>query len=59
MNNVTLAVCVYNCELFIEETLTHIVSQTFKNYNLLIVDDCSTDNTKKIINAFLKKSDNS
>lgn len=56
MNNVTLAVCVYNCELFIEETLTHIVSQTFKNYDLLIVDDCSTDNTKKIINAFLKKN---
>lgn len=41
----------YNCEKYISETLHSIFSQTFNDYEILIVDDCSTDNTVKIISG--------
>tara|TARA_B110000240_G_C13476357_1_gene443262 strand:+ start:244 stop:1215 length:972 start_codon:yes stop_codon:yes gene_type:complete len=56
MNKVTLAICAYNCEQYIEETLTCITNQTFQNFDLLIVNDCSTDNSKEIIDQFFLKN---
>lgn len=55
MNNITLAICAYNCEKYIEETLTCIVNQTFQYFDLLIVNDASSDNTKSKIESFFKK----
>jgi glycosyltransferase involved in cell wall biosynthesis len=55
MNNITLVICAYNCEKYIEETLTCIVNQTFQNFDLLIVNDASTDHTKRKIDSFFKK----
>lgn len=55
-NNLTLAICAYNCEKYIEETLTCILNQTFKDFDLLVVNDCSTDNTKKLIQQFFRKN---
>lgn len=40
----------YNCAEFIGETIESILSQTYTNWELLITDDCSTDNSKEIIN---------
>ena len=54
-NKVTLAICAYNCEDYIEETLDCIVNQTFQDFDLLIVNDCSSDKTKELIQQFLKK----
>lgn len=56
MNNVTIAICAYNCAQYIEETLTCILNQTFQEFDLLIVNDCSTDNSKEIIEKFFKKN---
>jgi glycosyltransferase involved in cell wall biosynthesis len=45
----------FNCEKFIAETIVSVQNQTYKNWELIIVDDCSTDNSITIINEFLKK----
>jgi len=40
----------YNREKFLKECLEGLKQQTFKDYELIIVDDCSTDNSREIIN---------
>lgn len=42
----------YNCAAFIGETIKSVISQTYLNWEMLIVDDCSTDNTKSIVESF-------
>lgn len=39
----------YNCASTIEDTFSSIQSQTYKNWEWIIVNDCSTDNTLKVI----------
>lgn len=39
----------YNCEKFIEQTVRSVMDQTYRNWELLIVDDCSTDGSVDII----------
>lgn len=56
MNNITLAVCAYNCEKYIEETLTCVINQTYQDFDLLIVNDCSTDNSVDLIKEFFLKN---
>lgn len=43
----------YNCANFIDDTIKSIQSQTYSNWELLITDDCSTDNTYDIILKYL------
>jgi len=45
----------YNCGKFIAETIGSILVQTYTNWEMVIVDDCSTDNTKEIVQAYLDK----
>ena len=45
----------YNGANVISETIRSILSQSFKNYELIIVDDCSKDNTEEIIKGFKDK----
>ena len=42
----------YNSSPYIEETLNSIINQSFKNWNLLIVDDNSYDKTKYILKKY-------
>ena len=47
---ISVLLSVYNDEKNIEESIKSILSQTYKNIELLVIDDCSTDNTYKVIN---------
>ena len=40
------------CAGFIAETIHSILAQTYTNWELLIQDDCSTDNTREIVEQF-------
>ena len=42
----------YNCGSFIAETVECVRSQTYPNWEMLIIDDCSTDNTNEIVARF-------
>jgi glycosyltransferase involved in cell wall biosynthesis len=44
----------YNAEKLIEEALDSVLKQTFKDYEIIVVDDGSTDNTSGSAEAFLK-----
>lgn len=45
----------YNCADFIIETIESIRTQTYQNWELLITDDCSTDNSREIIENYVQK----
>ena len=51
--SITLAT--YNVEEFIEESINSIINQTFKDFELICIDDGSKDNTLKILKEFEKK----
>ncbi len=51
---VSVIMTVYNCERYIEKSLQSISDQTFKDFEIVIYDDCSTDNTVEIITDFLR-----
>lgn len=43
---------VYNKALYVKEAIKSILNQTYNNFELIIVDDCSTDGSKEIIEQF-------
>lgn len=51
-NKFILIVPVFNSELYIDKCLSSIFSQTYKNYELIVIDDASTDKTTDIIQRF-------
>ena len=52
---VTVLTTVYNGERFIMETIKSVLNQTFEDFEYIIVDDGSTDNTANIIKSFKDK----
>ena len=52
MNQLTICICVYNAERYIEQTLQGLFNQTFRDFDLLIINDCSTDGTVQIAENF-------
>lgn len=48
----------FNSEVFISETITSVLNQTYKNWELLLVDDGSTDKTIKIAESFTIRHSN-
>jgi len=46
---------VYNSEKYIAETIESVLAQTYSDWEMIIVDDCSTDNSKEIIRKYARK----
>lgn len=53
---ISVALAVYNGEKFIEKQLNSLLNQTVSPSEVIICDDCSTDNTVKIIKDFINKN---
>ena len=49
---ITVLMPVYNCALYINEAMDSILSQTFDDFEFLIIDDASTDDTVSIIKSY-------
>ena len=49
---------VYNVERFLEECVKSVLEQTFQNYEIILVDDGSTDNSRYIIEKYALDYDN-
>ena len=54
-NLVSIITPSYNSERFISDTINSVIEQTYDNWELIIVDDASYDQTPKIIKRFLSK----
>ena len=50
-NLVSIITPSYNSSKFIVECVNSVISQTFQNWEMIIVDDCSNDNSKDIISV--------
>lgn len=52
---VSIIIPTYNSEKFITETIQSVQNQTYSNWEMLIVDDCSSDKTVDIIQHFMEE----
>lgn len=50
---ITIILPNYNSFLFIKKTINSVINQSYKNWKLIIVDDCSDEKTKSILKKFL------
>ncbi len=57
MAKFSIIVPVYNTEQYLEKCIGSILDQTYDDYELIMVNDGSTDNSKKIIQTYCKKTD--
>ncbi len=48
----------FNKAKYISESINSVINQTYTNWELIIVDDCSNDDSQEIINLFASKFDN-
>uniref|UniRef100_A0A4W5KSL9 Glycosyltransferase 2-like domain-containing protein n=1 Tax=Hucho hucho TaxID=62062 RepID=A0A4W5KSL9_9TELE len=53
-NLVSIITPSFNSEKFIAETIVSVQNQTHINWEMIIVDDCSTDHTASIVERFIK-----
>jgi glycosyltransferase involved in cell wall biosynthesis len=50
---ISVVMATYNGEKYIEEQLNSVLEQSYKNLEIIIVDDCSTDSTIAILNKYV------
>ena len=55
MNKITIIVPVYNVEKYLRESIESAINQTYKNLEILLVDDGSTDNSGIICDEYISK----
>lgn len=57
MNLISIVLPSFNGEKYISQSIESIISQTYPNWELILVDDCSKDNTLNIMKRFEKKDE--
>ena len=48
----------FNCGKFIAKSIDSVIAQTVTDWEICIVDDCSTDNTREVLQPYLEKYPN-
>lgn len=56
MKKISVIIPCFNAALYIERCLNALEKQSYQDFNVIIVDDCSTDTTKCVIEQYQKKS---
>ena len=51
---VSIVMPTYNCAEFISQSIDSVIAQTYTNWELIIVDDCSTDGELEVIKAWIE-----
>lgn len=52
---ISIVLPVYNGEKYLRESIDSVLNQTYRNWELIIVDDCSTDSSAKIAKEYINK----
>ena len=52
---IDILMATYNGEKYLKEQIDSILEQSYKDFRLLISDDCSTDSTRQILNEYVEK----
>ena len=52
---ISIIVPVYNAANYIEETIQTVIRQTYQDWELLLVDDCSGDGSAEMIRAVINR----
>ena len=55
MEKISVIIPVYNVEKFIEQSIKSVLNQTYKNLEIILVDDGSTDSSGSICDEYSKK----
>lgn len=57
MQLVSVITPLFNAEDFIGETIESVQAQTYKNWEMLIVDDCSTDRSREVVYRYMQQDE--
>lgn len=55
MPKISIIIPIYNAEKFLDQCLNSIIIQTFKDFEVILVNDGSTDSSEQIIDKYIQK----
>ena len=54
-NTVSVIIPIYNAERFIAKALDSVLQQSYKDIEIILVDDCSSDRTEEVVNGYVEQ----